>query len=96
MALFTIQLEVGTLSSIGPFVGDVVYQATHEAELFDTDNPPENAPPGAPAFTDAQDLADWVASNQTLIEGESWRVNVWVGDADTSTPPDACTYSYDW
>lgn len=38
----------------------------------------------------AQELADWTATNQTVADGETWRVRVWDGaDADTGTEPTA-------
>lgn len=38
----------------------------------------------------AAEVATWVASNQTVADGDSWRVRVWAGhNADTDTEPAA-------
>jgi hypothetical protein len=43
----------------------------------------------------AQEVADWIAQNQTLADSTTnWRVRVWEGhDADTSTEPAALSYN---
>lgn len=51
-----------------------VWQTVHPAETVD-----------APAWT-AEDVARVTASNQTVVEGDNWRVCVWAG-ADTGADP---------
>lgn len=42
----------------------------------------------------ARDIAEMVASNQNIADGDNWRVRVWDGaDADTSSTPDVEHYA---
>ncbi len=95
MATFTIQIEVGAADAIGPFHIGTVWQGL-PSEVIDTEDMPDNAPPGLLDGLDAQGLADWIAGNQTLIDEGLWRINVWAGaDADASTEPAGRTHSFD-
>lgn len=56
------------------------WQAIHPAETVE-------AEPGETAT----DIAKWTASNQTIADGDLWRVVVWEGD-DTNGTPDHAHY----
>jgi hypothetical protein len=68
-----------------------IYTVQVEAANADHVWQPVHPPQTVTAFNGetAEDIARSVAANQTAADGQSWRVQVWIGrDADVGTEPD--------